>query len=66
MPSTGVAMLDFDELQEFSKISSWATKSDFICGQLQCKQLQWYEEKEVKTIINRIYIHLINITRLLL
>ena len=27
---TGVAMLDFDELQEFPKISSWATKSDFI------------------------------------
>ena len=24
-------MLDFDELQEFPKISSWATKSDFIC-----------------------------------
>ena len=23
-------MLDFDELQEFPKISSWATKSDFI------------------------------------
>ena len=26
----GVAMLDFDELQEFPKNSSWATKSDFI------------------------------------
>ena len=24
-------MLDFDELQEFPNISSWATKSDFIC-----------------------------------
>ena len=23
-------MLDFDELQEFPKISSWATKSEFI------------------------------------
>ena len=23
-------MLDFDELQEFPKIPSWATKSDFI------------------------------------
>ena len=23
-------MLDFDELQEFPKMSSWATKSDFI------------------------------------
>ena len=30
MPSAGVAMLDFDELQEFPKNSSWATKSDFI------------------------------------
>ena len=30
MTFTGVAMLDFDELQEFPKISSWATKSDFI------------------------------------
>ena len=27
----GVAMLDFDELQQFPKMSSWATKSDFIC-----------------------------------
>ena len=25
-------MLDFDELQELPKISSSATKSDFICG----------------------------------
>ena len=25
LPSTGVAMLDFDELQEFPKMSSWAT-----------------------------------------
>ena len=31
LPSTGVAMLDFDQLQEFPNISSWATKSDFIC-----------------------------------
>ena len=31
LPSIGVVMLDFDELQEFLKISSWATKSDFIC-----------------------------------
>ena len=31
LPSTVVAMLDFDELQEFPKISSWATKTDFIC-----------------------------------
>ena len=30
MPSAEVAMLDFDELQEFPKNSSWATKSDFI------------------------------------
>ena len=30
LPSTGVAMLDFDVLQEFPNISSWATKSDFI------------------------------------
>ena len=29
---TGVAMLDFDELQELPKMSSSATKSDFICG----------------------------------
>ena len=25
-----MAMLDFDELQEFPKMSSWATKLDFI------------------------------------
>ena len=31
LPSTGVAMLDFDELQEFPKMPSWATKSYFIC-----------------------------------
>ena len=31
MTSTGVAMLDFDEIQEFPKVSSWASKSDFIC-----------------------------------
>ena len=24
-------MLDFDKLQEFHKLSSWATKSDFLC-----------------------------------
>ena len=27
LPSTAVAMLDIDELQEFPKMSSWATKS---------------------------------------
>ena len=25
-------MLDFDELQDFPNIFSWATKSDYICG----------------------------------
>ena len=31
MSSTGAAMLDFDDLQEFPKMSSWGTKLDFIC-----------------------------------
>ena len=35
---TGVAMLDFDELQELPKISSSATKSDFICGLMGCNK----------------------------
>ena len=34
---TGVAMLDFDELQELPKMSSSATKSDFICGLMRTK-----------------------------
>ena len=40
MPSTAVAMLDFDELQEFPKMSSWATKSDFICDIMGTKNHQ--------------------------
>ena len=32
--------LDFDELQEFPKISSWATKSDFISDLMGTKNHQ--------------------------
>ena len=40
LPSSGVAMLDFDELQEFRKMSRWTTKSDFICGIMGTKNHQ--------------------------
>ena len=45
LPSAGVAMLDFDELQEFPKNSSWATKSDFISDLMgtQNHQKTFYE-----------------------
>ena len=33
-------MLDFDELQEFPEISSWATKSDFICDLIGTQNCQ--------------------------
>ena len=43
-------MLDFDELQEFPKVSSWATKSDFISDLMGTQN---HQKKLVRIMIAR-------------
>ena len=42
-----MAMLYFDELQEFPKMSSWATKSDFICDIMGTQNLCTFPDLRV-------------------
>ena len=59
MTFTGVAMLDFDELQEFPEMSSWATLLKCTLDQQFMEHLKLCHI--CNTIENRIFTGLINI-----